>query len=121
MLFKDLESIAPFEDENKDPWWNEQFFHRAMEHGFLFDGPILNIAGTPGLCQCNIVDARATNKKLRVWLGWALSRGKWVMHVAGFDADTRTLHEVTCPFDKYFGVVLDDTESEAFCIEYEGI
>ena len=100
------------------PSWNQELFEKAKEDGFLYDGqPILD-PGTPGLCQDNASQLCEENKRYRIWLGWALGkRGEWVAHVCAYDLDTDTLIEATTPREKYFGIVLDDDDTEMFLLE----
>jgi hypothetical protein len=73
--------------------------------GRLFTQPVRMRRGAPHRCHGNAADlwARAMDRYQLV-TGYALSRGVWGSH--SWVIDGKNLHETTCRFGRYFGVVL---------------
>jgi hypothetical protein len=73
--------------------------------GQLFTQPVRMRRGAPHRCHGNaaVLWARAMDR-YQLATGYALSGGVWVSH--SWVVDGKNLHETTCRFDRYFGVVL---------------
>jgi hypothetical protein len=93
----------------------EPHLDALVERGQLFDQPIKRLRGKPGRCHQDTAQLWAGDiTRTKIVTGYAESDGKWLQHSWGLR--NGRIYEPNQKRDRYFGVVLNPSESCMFFV-----
>lgn len=98
----------------------EEEKQRMLNDGKIFNLPIEKLRGQPNQCHRNVAERYENSKKhgFKIVSGYALAEdGVWYSHSWGLSKGGTIILETTQKFQKYFGYILNESESEEFCFE----
>jgi len=95
----------------------EEELMRIINDGILFSVNVVNLKGDPNQCHRNVASKykKFSSNGFKIVSGYALSNETWFQHSWGLGHTGKIMETTGNKYDKYYGYVLSDHESDEFC------